>query len=133
MSRDQPQRKRGFGDGFAMAFEMVATPLVVAFGGWLIDRWLGTVPVFTLTLGLLALIGKLLAAWYRYTDDMDRHEAELREATRSPGAADATAAGSDPDASVGDAPPEPARSLSGPPDGRLPAGVTLDGPRERGR
>ena len=42
----------GFGDGLAAAFEMVVTPLIFGFLGYLVDRWLGTHLVFALGFGL---------------------------------------------------------------------------------
>ncbi len=56
---------------------MVLTPLVFAAAGYGLDTWLGTRPWFTLVLGALALIGKLLVEWYRYAARMDRHEEQL--------------------------------------------------------
>ena len=65
----------GFGDGLAAAFEMVVTPLLFAFFGYLLDRWLGLHLVFALIFGLVTfayMIYKLVA---RYSADMARHEA----------------------------------------------------------
>ena len=42
--------RAGAGDALAKAFEMIATPAIFGFGGWLIDGRLGTFPVVTLVL-----------------------------------------------------------------------------------
>lgn len=42
----------GFGNAMSKAFELVVTPLIFAFLGYLVDGWLGTAPVFALTFGL---------------------------------------------------------------------------------
>jgi F0F1-type ATP synthase assembly protein I len=42
-------------DGFAKAVEFVVTPGLCAGGGYLLDRWLGTSPVFTVVLFAWAL------------------------------------------------------------------------------
>ena len=66
----------GFGDGLAAAFEMVVTPLIFAFFGYLLDRWLGLHLVFALIFGLFTfgyMIYKLVA---RYSAEMARHDAD---------------------------------------------------------
>jgi hypothetical protein len=45
----------GFGNALAKAVELVLTPLIMAFLGHLLDRWLGTGMVFALFLGLFTL------------------------------------------------------------------------------
>lgn len=70
--------KNGFGDALSAAFEMVLTPAILGAIGFLIDRWLGTLPVFTITLAVFTLGYELWKAWVRYEADMDRHERELR-------------------------------------------------------
>lgn len=57
---------RGFGDGFARAFELAVTPVVFGAMGYGLDRWLGIVPLFTTVFVLLAVIGLLLRTWYGY-------------------------------------------------------------------
>lgn len=71
-----PSRNRDVGDGLSKAFEMVVTPAVFAVLGWLLDRWLGTTPVFVIGFAALALIGKFTAEWYRYAAAMDELDAE---------------------------------------------------------
>jgi F0F1-type ATP synthase assembly protein I len=42
-------------DGFTKAVEFVATPLLFGVGGYFLDRWVGTSPVFTVILFVWAL------------------------------------------------------------------------------
>lgn len=68
---------RGFGDALSQAFELVFTPAIFGFGGHLLDRRLGTTPLFTLVLFLLVtacLSWKMLA---RYNERMRAEESLL--------------------------------------------------------
>lgn len=42
-------------DGFAKAVEFVVTPCLFGTGGFFLDRWLGTSPIFTVILFVWAL------------------------------------------------------------------------------
>ena len=72
--RDRRQTWSGFSDALARAIELVATPLLFAVGGWYLDRWLGTRPLFTLTLFLLVVVGMAARMYYAYKAEMQRHE-----------------------------------------------------------
>lgn len=72
-----------FGEALAYAFEFVATALVFAGGGWLLDRWLGTDPVLFVALALLGFIGVCLRTVYRYKEKVAREE-EGKPWTRRP-------------------------------------------------
>lgn len=63
---------RGFGDGMSRAFELIAAPAVFAGAGHLLDRWLGTSPVFMVALGLFGVVGMFVNVWFGY-------DAEMRE------------------------------------------------------
>lgn len=65
---------RGFGDGMSRAFELVATPLLFAGLGYLVDRAVGTTPVFSIVLGLFAVAGVFARMWYGYDAEMRAHE-----------------------------------------------------------
>lgn len=69
---------RGYGDTMAQAVEFVMVPFLFGLAGWGVDRALGTGPLVMLALGLLAVVGVFLRAWYRYDDQMRAHEAALR-------------------------------------------------------
>jgi F0F1-type ATP synthase assembly protein I len=80
--RDRQALNNGFGNALALAVEIVVTPLVFALGGWVVDRWLGTGPLFTLGFGVFAGIGVAVRLYYQYRDDMAREE-EGKPWTRS--------------------------------------------------
>lgn len=105
-SLTSPPRRVAHDDGLVRAVELVVTPMLFAGAGWLLDRWLGTMPILTVVFGVLALAGKVLAEWYRYGAQMDHH-AEALAAER----------------------PQHARRLEPAPPiaaGTLPTGVTLE-------
>jgi hypothetical protein len=88
----------GFGDGLAAAFEIVVTPLLFAFFGYLIDRWLGLHLVFALIFGLFTFGYMMYKLVTRYTAEMARHEADAPWARRPaavPGADQVEGAGTD--------------------------------------
>jgi F0F1-type ATP synthase assembly protein I len=65
----------GFGDSLARAFEFAATPAIFGFLGFLLDRAIGTLPVFVIIFSLLTLIGVFLKNWYAYDAAMKAHDA----------------------------------------------------------
>ena len=72
--RDQRDTWSGFSNAFSHAFEMAAvTVLFVLFGLW-IDGRVGTRPLFTVALGLLAVIGLAARAYYTYLAQVGREE-----------------------------------------------------------
>lgn len=61
----------------------IALTLAVFLGlGWLLDRWLGVFPLFTIVFVLLAAVGQFIRLRYTYEATMQRLEAE-RAAQRS--------------------------------------------------
>jgi F0F1-type ATP synthase assembly protein I len=78
--RDKRELNRGFGDTLARGFELAATTAIFGFLGWLVDRWLGTQPLFILVLGTFAVVGQFALMWYRYDAEMKGHEANLPSA-----------------------------------------------------
>jgi F0F1-type ATP synthase assembly protein I len=64
----------GFGDGLAQAFEFAVTPAIFGVIGYFIDRAIGTVPVFTIILALLCIVGIFVKTWYVYDAEMKAHE-----------------------------------------------------------
>jgi F0F1-type ATP synthase assembly protein I len=75
--RDQRELWNGFGNAFSRAIEMVLTPLIFALGGYGLDRWLGTSPLFLILLAGLAFAGLVVRSYYVYREDMRAHEARL--------------------------------------------------------
>jgi F0F1-type ATP synthase assembly protein I len=72
-----------FGEALAYAFEFVATALIFAGVGWLLDRWLGTEPVLFILLALFGFIGVCLRTIYHYKAKVERDE-EGKPWTRRP-------------------------------------------------
>ena len=66
----------GAGETFSRAVEFVATPATFGFLGHLIDGRTGTSPLFTLVLGVLAVIGMFLRFFLAYSQEMDREDAK---------------------------------------------------------
>ena len=77
--RTKRELNRGFSEALSSGFVFAAVVAIFAGTGWLIDRWLGTRPIFTIVLTVLALIGHFARFWYAYDAKMRRHEDELRE------------------------------------------------------
>lgn len=57
------------------SFELVLGALLMALVGFGLDRWLGTTPWLTVTLGVFGLIGSCVNLYYAYKREMDEHEA----------------------------------------------------------
>jgi F0F1-type ATP synthase assembly protein I len=72
--RDRRQTWTGFSDALARGIELVATPLLFGLGGWYLDRWAGTRPLFTLLLFLLAIAGISARMYYGYMATMQEHD-----------------------------------------------------------
>ena len=72
---DRGDMYRGFGDGFTRAFEMALTPAVFGAFGYLLDRWIGILPVLTIVLFLIAVGGQFVKMYYTYDARMKVHEA----------------------------------------------------------
>lgn len=73
--RDLGDTYRGFGDALSRALELALTPTIFGGLGWLIDRGVGTSPLFTLVMFLLAVVGMFARMWYGYDTRMRAHEA----------------------------------------------------------
>jgi F0F1-type ATP synthase assembly protein I len=55
----------------------VALTLAVFLGlGWLLDRWLGTAPLFMIVLTVFSAVGQFIRLKYVYDAEMERLEAE---------------------------------------------------------
>lgn len=67
----------GFGDALAKAFEMVVTPLVFGFFGYLLDRRLSTGPGFMIGLAAFVFGYHVWKFWGQYERDMQGHEARM--------------------------------------------------------
>lgn len=83
--RARRELNTGFANALTRAVEFAATTAIFCGLGWLVDRWLGTAPVFLIVLTLLGLVGQFLRFWYAYDAEMRRHEDELIARTRNRG------------------------------------------------
>ncbi len=73
--RERRELMNGFGDGLAVAFEIALAPAIFAGFGWLIDRWLGLFPVFTIVLLAFGVVGVFIKMWFTYDAKMREHDA----------------------------------------------------------
>jgi hypothetical protein len=73
--RDTRDLYNGFGNGLSRAFELAVTPAVFGGIGYVLDRRFDLVPVLTIALLLLALVGMFVRMWYGYDAEMKAHEA----------------------------------------------------------
>ena len=58
-------------------FDFALTTAAFIILGLVIDRAVGTRPLFTIGLTVLAFTGQFIRAWFQYDADMKRLEAEL--------------------------------------------------------
>ncbi len=61
------------------SYELVLSAVILGIGGFFLDRWLGTTPIFMLTLTVLGFVGSGLSIYYRYKHQI----ASLQAATAS--------------------------------------------------
>ena len=73
---DKRDLYNGFGDGFALAFEFAVTPAIFGVLGYLLDRAVGTLPVFTIIFALFCVVGMFVKVWYTYDANMREQEAK---------------------------------------------------------
>ena len=74
--RERRELNNGFGEALSRAFELAATPAIFAGLGWLLDRALGTSPLFLIVFFLFAIAGVGYMTWFKYEQEMQEHEAE---------------------------------------------------------
>jgi F0F1-type ATP synthase assembly protein I len=68
------------------SFELVLSPLILGFLGFLLDRAIGTVPIFTIVFAVAAMGGAAARVYYGYRYAM-RQLAQLQQAAREPASA----------------------------------------------
>ncbi len=72
-------QKREFSDGLFNqshgSFELVLAPVILALIGLGLDRWLGTVPVFTIVLAVAGMVGSWAKQYYSYRTSIDEQRA----------------------------------------------------------
>jgi F0F1-type ATP synthase assembly protein I len=75
----QRELREGAGDALSSSFEMIATPAVFGFFGWLIDRQIDTFPIFTLALAAVVLVYQIWRVYQQYSMTMDEMLDERRK------------------------------------------------------
>jgi F0F1-type ATP synthase assembly protein I len=80
-SESAPWAVRIAGDRPPHSLELVLTPGLLAVTGYVIDRAVGTMPLFSVLLGVFGVVGVFLAFWYRYDARMRRLETERSQPT----------------------------------------------------
>jgi F0F1-type ATP synthase assembly protein I len=73
--RDRRELSNGFGNALTRAFELVVTPMIAGFLGFLLDGKLGTGPLFMLVLfgsALAYVVWKQYAVYSKTMDDEQR-------------------------------------------------------------
>jgi F0F1-type ATP synthase assembly protein I len=72
-----PTKKRSNSDdGLGRGMEFAILVLMFLGVGYVLDRWLGTKPLFMIALVVLALVGQFASMWYSYDARMKEHETE---------------------------------------------------------
>lgn len=72
---DHRELYNGAGEGQSRAFELALTPAIIGGFGYLLDRWLGLVPVLTIVFFLVGVCGVAARMYYGYDARMKEHEA----------------------------------------------------------
>lgn len=65
------------------SFELVFSPLLLGLLGFVLDRWLGTLPIITIVFSVAGLLGACVKLYCGYKTEMDQHEATAPWAKRS--------------------------------------------------
>lgn len=78
----QTELYNGAGEGLSRAFELALTPAIIGGFGYLLDRWLGLLPVLTIVFFLIAMGGLMARMYYSYDARMKQHESESPWARR---------------------------------------------------
>ena len=84
--------------GISNGVEIAGVLVFFFFAGLGLDAWLHTAPWFTVGFTVLGIVGIFVRAWYGYTTEMDRLDAERRapRIAASGSAACTSPAGTDP-------------------------------------
>ncbi len=51
-------------------YELVFSALLLGFAGYGLDQWLGTTPIFVITLSVLGFVGAAVSLYFRFKNDM---------------------------------------------------------------
>ena len=75
--RDRRELNNGAGDALNRAVELVVTPLIFGFFGFLLDRWLGTRPLLMFVLFGLVLAYVVWKHFVLYSRAMEKEQQKL--------------------------------------------------------
>ncbi|HEV3227422.1 MAG TPA: AtpZ/AtpI family protein [Acidimicrobiales bacterium] len=75
--RDRRELNNGFGNALARAVELVVTPMIFGFFGYLLDGRLGTRPCFMLLFFAFVLGYSIWKQYALYSTAMDREQRKL--------------------------------------------------------
>jgi len=74
----RPTKRVNNEDALGIAIEFAMITALFFGAGWLVDNWLGTIPLFMIVFTVLAAVGLFTKSKYRYEEKMDRLDAERR-------------------------------------------------------
>jgi hypothetical protein len=75
--RDRQETFNGFGNALSRAVELTVTPAIFGGLGWLLDRAVGTSPLFLVLFAILTVVGIGLRMYYGYDAEMRAQEERL--------------------------------------------------------
>lgn len=71
--RTKQDLNRGFSDALGRGVDLALTPVVFGLVGWLIDRALGTSPIFTIIVATVGVVGTAVKIKLGYDKEMAEH------------------------------------------------------------
>jgi F0F1-type ATP synthase assembly protein I len=80
--RDRRELNNGFGNALARAVELTVSPVIFGFLGYLLDRWLGTRPLFMIFLFAFTISYLFWKQYVHYDAEMKAHEHKLMHGDR---------------------------------------------------
>lgn len=71
-----PVRRSGaaYNDALGTALTIALAPVFFGAIGWLVDSWLGTSPLFTITFGLFGAVAAVAWLWAQYQETSARQD-----------------------------------------------------------
>ena len=85
MQPEQRELNQGFATTLNKGFEFAVMMALFGGIGFVIDRALGTSPIFVALLMVIAFVGQTARLWYAYVAAMQRYEDELPSNARREG------------------------------------------------
>jgi F0F1-type ATP synthase assembly protein I len=79
-----PRKPVDTADNLGRGMDFALVTLVFLGLGYLLDRWLGTEPLFMIGLVVFAMVGQFVRMWYGYDAAMRQLEEERRNGAAAP-------------------------------------------------